>query len=52
MFGRGIRLIQIGGINITIDYSWLLIFALVIYLLGAFNLPTLAPGFPRGWYFY
>ena len=50
MFGRGIRLMQIGGINISIDYSWLFIFALVIFLLGAFNLPALAQGFSPGWY--
>lgn len=50
MFGRGMRIGQIGGINIEIDYSWLVIFALFIFLLGGSYFPLAAPGFPRGWY--
>jgi len=50
MFGRGMRIGQIGGININIDYSWLVIFAIFIFLLGGSYFPFAAPGFPRGWY--
>lgn len=50
MFGRGMRIGRIGGIEISIDYSWLFIFALVVFLLGAFNLPALAGGFSPVWY--
>ncbi|MHB0940067.1 MAG: site-2 protease family protein [Armatimonadota bacterium] len=50
MFGRGMRIGQISGINISIDYSWLFIFALFVFLLGGSYFPLTAPGFPRGWY--
>jgi len=50
MFRRGIRIGQISGINISIDYSWLFIFALFIFLLGGSYFPVAAPGIAIGWY--
>jgi len=50
MFRRGIRLGQISGITISIDYSWLAIFALFVFLLGISYLPAAAPGMADGWY--
>lgn len=41
-FGRGLRLGQIGGITIRIDFSWFIIFGLLVVLLGI-QLPLLAP---------
>lgn len=49
MFTRGFRLVTISGINIRVDYSWLLIFALFIFLLGGEYLPTVVPGAPPVW---
>jgi Zn-dependent protease len=44
------RIGQIGGIGISIDSSWLIIFALFVFLLGFSFFPAAAPGFPAGWY--
>ena len=48
-FGKGFRLGNIGGITIRIDYSWFVIFALLVFLLGT-QFPRLAPGVAPTWY--
>lgn len=50
-FGRGMRLGKILGVNITIDFSWFLIFALFILLLGS-QLPRVPgiEGYPSLFY--
>jgi Zn-dependent protease/predicted transcriptional regulator len=42
-----IELFKIAGVQIAIDYSWLIIFALVLWSLSAGYFPELHPGFPR-----
>lgn len=49
-FGNGIRVGRIGGIQITVDYSWFIIFALFVFLLAGTYLPTLVPRVSTGWY--
>ena len=49
-FGKGLRIGRIGGVTISIDYSWFVIFALFVFLLGSAYLPVVAPGIWRGWY--
>ncbi len=44
MFGRGIRLTKIFGIELWIDYSWLIIFSLVLWSLAAGYFPHEYPG--------
>lgn len=45
---RSIPLFRAGGIRITVDPSWLFIFLLVAYSLGAGYLPRELPGTPSG----
>ncbi|MPZ76460.1 MAG: CBS domain-containing protein [Deltaproteobacteria bacterium] len=40
---KGIRLIKIGGIQITLDYSWFIVFALVLWSLSAGYFPRIYP---------
>ena len=49
-FHNTIHLGRISGIMIGIDYSWFVIFALFVFLLGQGYLPVVAPGQPVGWY--
>jgi len=49
-FNNSIHLGRVSGIMISIDYSWFLIFALFVFLLGQGYLPVVAPGQPVGWY--
>lgn len=44
MFGRGIRLTKIFGIELWMDYSWLIIFSLVLWSLAAGSFPHEYPG--------
>lgn len=44
MFGRGIRLTKIFGIELWVDYSWLIIFSLVLWSLAAGYFPHEYPG--------
>lgn len=44
LIGAGARLARIAGITIVIDYSWLLIFALLTYLLATEYMPGTSPG--------
>jgi Zn-dependent protease/CBS domain-containing protein len=44
MFGRGIRLTKIVGIELWVDYSWLIIFSLVLWSLAAGYFPHEYPG--------
>lgn len=44
MLGRGVRLGRISGIEIWVDYSWLIIFALVLWSLAAGFFPQEYPG--------
>src|SRR5919109_2700173 len=41
---RGLRLMQIAGIQITIDPSWFLIFLLIVFSLSAGYFPRVFPG--------
>jgi Zn-dependent protease len=41
---RGLRLVKIGGIQITLDYSWFIVFALVLWSLSAGYFPQAYPG--------
>jgi Zn-dependent protease/CBS domain-containing protein len=41
---RGIRLFKIAGIRINLDFSWFIIFALVLFALSAGYLPRAYPG--------
>jgi hypothetical protein len=41
---RGIDLVKIAGIQIAIDYSWLVIFVLVLWSLSAGYFPYHYPG--------
>jgi Zn-dependent protease/predicted transcriptional regulator len=43
--GRALRLVKIAGIEIEIDYSWLLVFALVLWSLAAGYFPEAYPGY-------
>jgi Zn-dependent protease/CBS domain-containing protein len=47
---RGIRLIKIAGIQIDVDYSWLLVFALVLWSLAAGYFPEEYPGYAQSQY--
>jgi len=40
---KGIRLIKIGGIQIKLDYSWFIVFALVLWSLSAGYFPRIYP---------
>jgi Zn-dependent protease/CBS domain-containing protein len=44
MFGRGVRLAKIFGIELWIDYSWLVIFALLLWSLADSYFPHEYPG--------
>lgn len=44
MFGKGIRVTKIFGIEIWVDYSWLIIFALVAWSLASSYFPHEYPG--------
>jgi len=45
MFGTGVKLTKILGIEIWVDYSWLIIFALVTWSLAGGYFPQNYPGF-------
>ena len=44
MFRSSIRLFKILGIEVRLDYSWFIIFALFSYYLGFYYLPAVVPG--------
>ncbi|HWP59677.1 MAG TPA: site-2 protease family protein [Candidatus Acidoferrales bacterium] len=48
--GSGLRLFRIGGIQITLDYSWFMVFALVLWSLSAGYFPNAYPGQPTQTY--
>ena len=45
-----IDLFKVAGVQIAIDYSWLIIFALVLWSLSAGYFPALHPGATRAEY--
>jgi Zn-dependent protease/CBS domain-containing protein len=47
---RGISLFRVAGIRINIDYSWFIIFGLVLFALSAGYLPRTFPGQPTQTY--
>jgi Zn-dependent protease/predicted transcriptional regulator len=47
---KGIRLVKIAGIQIDIDYSWLVVFALVLWSLAAGYFPEQYPGHAESQY--
>jgi Zn-dependent protease len=50
MFGKGIRVLTIWGIEVWIDLSWVLIFVLVAWSLAAGYFPSEYPGFRSSTY--
>lgn len=48
--GQGVELFRLGGVTVAIDYSWLVVFALVLWVLSAGYFPEQYPGFPRSSY--
>ncbi len=48
--GRALRLVKIAGIEIEIDYSWLLVFGLVLWSLAAGYFPQAYPGYATAQY--
>lgn len=48
MFKSSIRLFKIFGIEIRLDYSWFIIFALFVYYFGFFYFPDLLPDINQG----
>jgi Zn-dependent protease/predicted transcriptional regulator len=45
-----IDLFKVAGVQIAIDYSWLVIFVLVLWSLSSGYFPSLHPGYPRSEY--
>lgn len=50
MFGSSFRIGRISGITISVDYSWFIIFGLIVYLLARGYFPQVAPNIHAGWY--
>ncbi|HEY3378090.1 MAG TPA: site-2 protease family protein [Armatimonadota bacterium] len=48
--GKGLRIGRIFGVTISLDYSWFIIFALFVFLLGSAYLPVVVPKLPVLWY--
>ena len=47
---RGFRICRIGGIDIVIDYSWIVIFVLLTYSMAETIFPEAHEGYSRLWY--
>ena len=47
---RGFRICRIGGINVIIDYSWIVIFILLTYSMAETIFPEAHEGYSRMWY--
>ncbi len=47
---QGFELFRLSGVTVAIDYSWLVIFALVLWVLSAGYFPQQYPGFPMSSY--
>ncbi len=48
MFKTSIKLFRIAGIEIRLDYSWFIIFAILVYYFGFSYFPNLLPGLSKG----
>lgn len=48
MFKSSIKLFKIFGIEVRLDYSWFIIFALFAYVFGFLYFPEVLPGIDRG----
>lgn len=48
MFGTSIKLFKVFGIEIRLDYSWFIIFALFAYFFGFIYFPSVLPGLNKG----
>jgi len=48
MFRSSIKLFRIAGIEIRLDYSWFIIFAILVYYFGFSYFPNLLPGLSKG----
>lgn len=48
MFKSSIKLFRIAGIEIRLDYSWFIIFAILVYYFGFSYFPNLLPGLSKG----
>ena len=50
MFRNALSLGRVFGIEIKLDYSWFIIFALVAWSLASYHFPRSHPGWPAGTY--
>jgi Zn-dependent protease/predicted transcriptional regulator len=48
MFRSSIKLFKIFGIEVRLDYSWFIIFALFVYYFGFYYFPSYLPGLNKG----
>src|SRR4030043_303570 len=48
MFKSSIKLFKIFGIEVRLDYSWFIVFALFSYVFGFLYFPTVLPGLHKG----
>ena len=48
MFRSSIKLFRIAGIEIRLDYSWFIIFAILVYYFGFSYFPSLLPDLNKG----
>ncbi|MBN2072741.1 MAG: site-2 protease family protein [Actinobacteria bacterium] len=48
MFRSSIKLFKVFGIEVRLDYSWFIIFALFAYYFGFYYFPSVLPGINRG----
>ena len=49
MFKSSIKLFKIAGIEIRVDISWFIIFAILVYFFGFSYFPNVLPQISRGW---
>ncbi len=52
MFGRGITLFRVLGFEVRLDWSWIIIFTLVVWSLGRGIFPSYIQGLPPGTYWW
>lgn len=50
MKGNSVRLGRVLGVELRLDYSWFIIFALIAWMLAGHHFPMMNPGWPRATY--
>lgn len=50
MRGNAVRLGRVLGVELRLDYSWFIIFALIAWMLAGHHFPMMNPGWPRATY--